>query len=150
MNASTLNISWDKASPDQNVTGYDVVVLKENTSVSRVAVDNSTSSIVVFSLDQCNNYTVKVAANSSVGPGNYSTREFVTHCGESLVVLHFLSCHNFRTPRLLCLQTRESQCCSTTLSRVWSLNESPYCFFFCLIKSPLEGFYLHARRLRVY
>ena len=86
MNASTLNISWDKASPDQNVTGYDVIILKENKSVSQVAVDNSTSSIVVLSLDQCDNYTVKVAANSSVGPGNYSTFEFVTRCGESLVV----------------------------------------------------------------
>ena len=100
VNASTLNISWDKASPDQNVTGYDVIVLKENNSVSQVAVDNSTSSIVVLSLDQCDNYTVKVAANSSVGPGNYSTFEFVTRCGESLVVLHFLSCDNFRTPSL--------------------------------------------------
>ncbi|XP_020615291.1 angiopoietin-1 receptor-like isoform X2 [Orbicella faveolata] len=80
VNASTLRISWDEASPDQNVTGYDVIVLKDNTSVSRVAVDNSTSSIVVLSLDQCNNYTVEVAANSSVGPGNYSTFEFVTRC----------------------------------------------------------------------
>jgi len=80
VNASTLRISWDEASPDQNVTGYDVIVLKDNTSVSRVAVDNSTSSIVVLSLDQCDNYTVKVASNSSLGPGNYSTFKFVTRC----------------------------------------------------------------------
>ena len=83
VNASTLRISWDAASPDQNVTGYDVIVLKGNTSVSQVAVDNSTSSVVIPSLDQCDNYTVKVAANSSAGPGNYSTFPFVTRCGES-------------------------------------------------------------------
>ena len=121
MNASTLRISWDAASPDQNVTGYDVIVLKGNTSVSQVAVDNSTSSVVIPSLDQCDNYTVKVAANSSAGPGNYSTFPFVTRCGESLVLVHFLSCHNFRTP---CLHSRESQCCSNTLSGLWSVNEN--------------------------
>lgn len=115
VNASTLRIRWYDASPDQNITGYDVIVLKENKSVSRVAVDNSTSSIVVLSLDQCDNYTVKVALNTSLGPGNYSTFKFVTRCGESLVVLNVLSYHNFRTP---CFQARESQCCSTTLSRI--------------------------------
>ena len=102
VNVSTLRISWDAASDGQNVTGYDITVLKGNMSVSQVAADNSTSSVVVHSLDQCDNYTVKVAANSSVGPGNYSTFEFVTRCGESLVVLHFLSCHNLRAS---CLQT---------------------------------------------
>lgn len=89
VNATTLRISWDAASPDQNVTGYDVIVLKENASVSQVAVDNSTSSVVVLSLDQCDNYTVKVAANSSFGLGNYSTFVFVTRCGGSLVLFHF-------------------------------------------------------------
>lgn len=89
VNASSLRISWDAASPDQNVTGYDVIVLKENASVSQVAVNNSTSSVVVLSLDQCDNYTVKVAANSSFGLGNYSTFVFVTRCGGSLVLFHF-------------------------------------------------------------
>ena len=86
VNASTLRISWDAAS--QNVTGYDITVFKGNTSVRKVAADNSTSSVVVHSLDQCDNYTVKVAANSSVGPGNDSFFEFVTRCGESLVVFN--------------------------------------------------------------
>jgi len=132
VNASTLRISWDEASPDQNVTGYDVIVLKDNTSVSRVAVDNSTSSIVVLSLDQCNNYTVEVAANSSVGPGNYSTFEFVTRCGESLVVLHFLSCHNFRTPcsQNPILNAVRPRCPAMVL-------EIDNCLLFK--KSPLEG-----------
>ena len=145
VNATTLRISWDAAIPDQNVTGYDVIVFKENTSVSQVAVDNSTFSVVVLSLDQCDNYTVKVAANSSVGIGNYSTFQFVTRCGESLVLLYFLSCHNYRTP---CLQTCESQCCSTTLSRVWSLNEGGSCPLFK--RSALVGFHLHATRFRAY
>ena len=102
VNASTLRISWDLASADQNVTGYDITVFKGNTSERKVAADNSTSSVLVHSLDQCDNYTVKMAANSSVGPGNYSTFKFVTRCGESLVMFHFLSCHNLRAP---CLQT---------------------------------------------
>lgn len=89
VNASTLRISWDAASLDQNVTGYDVIVFKENASVSQVAVDNSNSSVVVLSLDQCDNYIVKVAANSSFGLGNYSTFVFVTRCGGSLVLFHF-------------------------------------------------------------
>lgn len=80
VNATTLNISWDAVSADQNVTGYDITIFKGNTSVSKVAAGNSTSSVVIFSLDQCDNYTVKVAANSSVGPGNYSIFEFVTRC----------------------------------------------------------------------
>ena len=102
MNASTLRIGWDAASADQNVTGYDITVFKGNTPVREVAADNSTSSVLVHSLDQCDNYTVKMAANSSVGPGNYSTFEFVTRCGESLVMFLFSSCHNLRAP---CLQT---------------------------------------------
>lgn len=102
VNATTLNVSWDAVSADQNVTGYDITIFKGNTSVSKVAAGNSTSSVVISSLDQCDNYTVKVAANSSFGPGNYSIFEFVTRCGESLVVLNLLSCHNLRT---LCLQT---------------------------------------------
>ena len=97
------------ASADQNVTGYDITVFKGNTSVRKVAADNSTSSVVVHSLDQCDNYAVKVAANSSAGPGNYSTFEFVTRCGESLVVLHFLSCHNHFIEHRVCKLLKGAQ-----------------------------------------
>ena len=81
LNHSTLHISWNLASPPESVTGYDVIIRKENTEVSRVGADNVTSSVEVPSLNQCSNYTVKVAANSSAGPGNYSTLELLTRCG---------------------------------------------------------------------
>lgn len=85
LNHSTLHISWNVASPPESVTGYDVIILKENTKVSRVGADNVTSSVEVPSLNQCSNYTVKVAANSSAGPGNYSTLELLTRCGRWLL-----------------------------------------------------------------
>ena len=84
VNASTLTVSWDAATPSEKVTGYDVIILKDATELRRVGVDNITSSIETSSLDQCHNYTVKVASNSSVGPGNYSTLDLVTKCGKSL------------------------------------------------------------------
>ena len=102
VNASSLRVSWDAASPDENVTGYNVIVFKENVSVSQVSADNSSSSVIVPFLDQCDNYTVKVAANSSVGPGNSTTFEFVSRCGESLGLLHFLSCHNSEDTHHVC------------------------------------------------
>ncbi|KAL9961359.1 hypothetical protein ACROYT_G030281 [Oculina patagonica] len=80
VNAISLRVTWDAASPEENVTGYDVIISKENAQVSRVRAGNDTSSVTVPSLDQCSNYTVKVAANSTAGPGNYTTFEFVTRC----------------------------------------------------------------------
>ena len=128
VNASTLRISWDAASPDQNVTGYDVIVVKENTSESQVAVGNSTSSVVVLSLDQCDNYTVRVASNSSFGLGNYSTFVFVTRCGGSLVLFH-LFCHVLFLEHHVCKPANLNAV--TTLSRVWLLlNKSGSCFLF--------------------
>ena len=83
VNASTLNVSWDAVSPSEKVSGYDVIVLEGTTALRRIGVDNITSSIETSSLDQCRNYTVKVAANSTVGSGNYSTLDLVTKCGKS-------------------------------------------------------------------
>ena len=83
VNASTLSVSWDAASPSEKVSGYDVIIMKEAAVLRRIGVDNITSSINTSSLDQCRNYTVKVAANSTVGPGNYSTLDLVTKCGKS-------------------------------------------------------------------
>ena len=50
----------------------------------RIETDNVTSFVKVPSLDYCNNYTVKVAANLTAGPGNYTTLEVVTRCGKPL------------------------------------------------------------------
>lgn len=87
LNASTLKVSWNAASPHQDLIGYDVIILKNNTEVSRAGVDNVTLSVEISSLDQCSNYTVRVTTNSSVGLRNYSTFEFVTLCGKWLVPL---------------------------------------------------------------
>ena len=83
-NSSSLRVSWDASSPEENVTGYDIIVFKENAAVSRVRAGNGTSSVTIPFLDQCNNYTVKVAANSSVGLGNYTSVAFFTRCGKML------------------------------------------------------------------
>lgn len=85
LNASTLRINWNAASPGESVHGYDVKILKDNMEERRIETDNVTSLVKVPSLDYCNNYTVKVAANLTAGPGNYTTLEVVTHCASPLV-----------------------------------------------------------------
>lgn len=86
LNASSLRVAWEASSPSENVTGYDVIVLKESSRVSHLTVSNGTLSVTVPSLDQCSNYTVKVAANSTAGLGNYSTFEFISRCGKDIWV----------------------------------------------------------------
>jgi len=81
-NASTLGISWDLVPPQNNSHGYDVMILKDNMEVRRVGVDDLTQSVKVPSLNQCFNYTVKVAVNFTAGPGNYSSVEVLTRCGK--------------------------------------------------------------------
>ena len=81
-NASTLGISWDPVPPQNNVHGYDVMILKDNMEVRRVGVDDLEQSVKVPSLNQCFNYTVKVAVNYTAGPGNYSSIEVLTRCGK--------------------------------------------------------------------
>ena len=79
-NASTLGISWDPVPPQNNMHGYDVMILKDNMEVRRVGVNDVTLSVP--SLNQCFNYTVKVAVNFTAGPGNYSSIEVLTRCGK--------------------------------------------------------------------
>lgn len=79
-NASTLGISWDPVPPQ--IHGYDVMILKDNMEVRRVGVDDRTQSLKVPSLNQCFNYTVKVAVNFTAGTGNYSSIEVLTRCGK--------------------------------------------------------------------
>ena len=85
-NASTLGISWYPVPPQNNVHGYDVMILKDNMEVRRVGVDyladDLKPSVKVPSLNQCFNYTVKVAVNYTAGPGNYSSIEVLTRCGK--------------------------------------------------------------------
>ena len=81
-NASTLVISWDPVPPQNNIHGYDVMILKDNMDERRVGLDNVTLSVKVPSLNQCFNYTVKVAVNFTAGPGNYSSVEVLTRCGK--------------------------------------------------------------------
>ena len=81
-NASTLGISWYPVPPQNNVHGYDVMILKDNMEVRRVGVDDLEQSVKVPSLNQCFNYTVKVAVNYTAGPGNYSSIEVLTRCGK--------------------------------------------------------------------
>ena len=81
-NASTLGISWYPVPPQNYSHGYDVMILKDNMEVRRVGVDDLTLSVKVPSLNQCFNYTVKVAVNLTAGPGNYSSVEVLTRCGK--------------------------------------------------------------------
>ena len=81
-NASTLGISWDPVPPQNDMHGYDVMILKDNMEVRRVGVDDLEQSVKVPSLNQCFNYTVKVAVNYTAGPGNYSSIEVLTRCGK--------------------------------------------------------------------
>ncbi|XP_068735074.1 uncharacterized protein [Montipora capricornis] len=79
LNGNTILVSWD--STFENVIGYDVIILNDTDEVRRVGTGNTSSSVEIKSLDQCRNYTVKVAANSSVGAvTNYRSVEFVTRC----------------------------------------------------------------------
>ena len=80
--ASTLGISWDPLPPQNDFHGYDVMILKDNMEVRRVGVGDLMQSVKVPSLNQCFNYTVKVAANFTAGPGNYSSVEVLTRCGK--------------------------------------------------------------------
>ena len=82
LNESTLVVSW--VSTLKNVTGYYVVILNETGELRRLATGNSTSSVKIASLEQCRNYTVKVAANSSLGIGNYTSMQYLTQCGKSI------------------------------------------------------------------
>ena len=85
-NANTLNISWNPVPPQNNVHGYDVMILKDNMEVRRFGLDyladDFKPSVKVPSLNQCFNYTVKVAVNYTAGPGNYSSIEVLTRCGK--------------------------------------------------------------------
>ena len=81
-NSSTLWISWYPVRPQNNIHGYDVMILKDNMEVRRVGVDDLMQSVKVPSLHQCFNYTVKVAVNFTAGPGNYSSIEVFTRCGK--------------------------------------------------------------------
>ncbi|XP_068706025.1 uncharacterized protein [Montipora foliosa] len=79
LNGNTILVSWD--STFENIIGYDVIILNDTDEVRRVGTGNTSSSVEIKSLDQCRNYTVKVAANSSVGAvTNYRSVEFVTRC----------------------------------------------------------------------
>ncbi|CAH3018175.1 unnamed protein product [Porites evermanni] len=83
--ASTLGISWDPLPPQNDFHGYDVMILKDNMEVRRVGVGDLMQSVKVPSLNQCFNYTVKVAANFTAGPGNYSSVEVLTRCAPPLI-----------------------------------------------------------------
>ncbi|XP_068737530.1 angiopoietin-1 receptor-like isoform X2 [Montipora capricornis] len=79
LNGNTILVSWD--STLENIIGYDVIILNDTDEVRRVGTGNTSSSVEIKSLDQCRNYTVKVAANSSVGAvTNYKSVEVVTRC----------------------------------------------------------------------
>lgn len=77
LNGNTILVSWD--STLENINRYDVIILKDTDEVRRVGTGNTSSSVEIKSLDQCRNYTVKVAANSSVGAVTTSV-EVVTRC----------------------------------------------------------------------
>ena len=95
LNSSTLKVSWDAALPGENVQGYDVIILEDANELRRVGAANVTSSVEIPSLDECSNYTVKVAVNSSVGPGNYSRVGYVTTCGKwDQLAVSFVSWNN--------------------------------------------------------
>ena len=79
LNGNTILVSWD--STLENINRYDVIILKDTDEVRRVGTGNTSSSVEIKSLDQCRNYTVKVAANSSVGAVTTSV-EVVTRCGK--------------------------------------------------------------------
>ena len=68
----------------KNVTGCDIVILNETGELRRLATGNSTSSVKIAALEQCRNYTVTVAANSSLAIGNYSSKQYLTQCGKSI------------------------------------------------------------------
>ena len=71
----------------KNVSGYNVVILNESGELRRQATGN-TSFVKIGYLDQCRNYTVKVAANSSLGIGNYSSMQYLTRCGKSITTFY--------------------------------------------------------------
>ncbi|XP_015769794.1 PREDICTED: kin of IRRE-like protein 3 [Acropora digitifera] len=77
LNESTMVVRW--RSTLKNVSGYNVVILNESGELRRLATDN-TPFVTMGYLDQCRNYTVNVAANSSSGIGNYSSMEYLTQC----------------------------------------------------------------------
>lgn len=77
LDESTIVVRW--RSTLKNVSGYNVVILNESGELRRLATDN-TSFVTIGSLDQCRNYTVNVAANSSSGIGNYSSMQYLTRC----------------------------------------------------------------------
>ena len=81
LNATILQVTWNPILPNQTVTGYDAIIVQGDADVRRLSVDNDTTSIEFPNLNQCSNYTVRVAANTSVGIGNYSSFEFLTACG---------------------------------------------------------------------
>lgn len=89
-NASTLGISWYPVPPQNNVHGYDVMILKDNMEVRRVGVDylahDLKPSVKVPSLNQCFNYTVQVAVNYTAVPGNYSSIEVLTRCAPPFIM----------------------------------------------------------------
>lgn len=85
-NAGTLGISWYPVPPQNDVLGYDVMILKDNMEVRRVGVDDLEQSVKVPSLNQCFNYTVKVAVNYTAGPGNYSSIEVLTRCAPPFIM----------------------------------------------------------------
>ena len=82
LNESTIVVSWN--STLKNVNGYDIVILNETGELRRLATGNTTSSVKIASLEQCRNYTVKVAAISSLGIGSYSSMQYLTRCGKSI------------------------------------------------------------------
>lgn len=85
LNSSTLKVSWGAIFPSEDVQGYDVIILEDAKEQRRVGAANVSSSVEIPSLDECSNYTVKVAVNSSVGPGNYSRVGYVTSCVPPLI-----------------------------------------------------------------
>ena len=86
MNESTIVVRW--RSTLKNVSGYNVVILNESGELTRLATGNTTSFVKIGSLEQCRNYTVKVAANSSLGIGNYSSMQYLTRCGKSITTFY--------------------------------------------------------------
>ena len=85
LNESTMVVRW--RSTLKNVSGYNVVILNESGELRRQATGN-TSFVKIGSLEQCRNYTVKVAANSSLGIGNYSSLQYLTRCGKSITAFY--------------------------------------------------------------
>lgn len=77
LDESTIEVRW--RSTLKNVSGYIVVIFNESGELRRQATSN-TSFVKIGSLEQCRNYTVKVAANSSLGIGNYSSLQYLTRC----------------------------------------------------------------------